>query len=68
MKRARDFLSRGDRVTFNMMFRGRQMLHTEVGQQIMLRIVKELEDAAKPEAPPRMEGKRLWMTVAPKPV
>ncbi len=66
LKRAKDFLARGDRVTFNMMFRGRQMLHTEVGREILERIAKELELVAKLEAPPRQEGRRLWMTVAPK--
>ena len=67
LKRAREFFSRGDRVTFNMMFRGRQMLHKEVGHEVMVRIAKDLEDVAKPEASPKQEGKRLWMTLAPKP-
>jgi translation initiation factor IF-3 len=66
LKRAREFLARGDRVTFNMMFRGRQMLHTEVGREILNRIATALEDIAKAEAPPRQEGRRLWMTVAAK--
>jgi len=66
LNRAKEFFSRGDRVTFNMMFRGRQMLHTEVGKEILDRIAKDLELVAKLEAPPRMEGRRLWMTMAPK--
>jgi translation initiation factor IF-3 len=65
LRRAREFLARGDRVTFNMMFRGRQMLHKEVGIEVMKHIATSLEDVAKPEAPPRMEGRRLWMVVAP---
>lgn len=66
LRRAREFLERGDRVTFNVMFRGRQMLHTEVGREILGRIAKDLEDMAKVEQSPRMEGRRLWMVVAPK--
>ncbi len=67
VKQAKDFFSRGDRVTFNMMFRGRQMLHTDVGHQVMHRIEKELADVANSEGSPRMEGRRMWMTMAPKP-
>ena len=66
LRRAREFLERGDRVTFNMMFRGRQMLHREVGQQVMDHIAAELEEVAKIEVPPTMEGRRLWMVVAPR--
>ena len=66
LRRAREFLGRGDRVTFNMIFRGRQMLHREVGHEVMGHIAKELEEVAKVEVPPTMEGRRLWMVVAPK--
>jgi len=66
LRRAREFLERGDRVTFNMMFRGRQMLHREVGREVLDHIATELEDIAKVELPPKMEGRRLWMVVAPK--
>ena len=66
LRRAREFLARGDRVTFNMMFRGRQMLHKEVGREVLDHIAKELDEVAKVEVHPRMEGRRLWMVVAPR--
>ena len=66
LRRAREFLGRGDRVTFNMMFRGRQMLHKEVGREVLSRIAKDLDDIAKVEVLPKMEGRRLWMVVAPR--
>ena len=66
LRRAREFLGRGDRVTFNMMFRGRQMLHREGGRVVMNHIAKELEDIDKVELPPKMEGRRLWMVIAPR--
>jgi len=66
LRRAREFLERGDRVTFNMMFKGRQMLHRDGGRQILERIAADLEEVAKVELPPRMEGRRLWMVIAPK--
>ena len=66
LNRAREFLGRRDRVTFNMLFRGRQVMHADIGMAIMDRIAKGLEDIAKVETPPKMEGKRLWMVLAPK--
>ena len=66
LRKAREFLERRDRVVFNVMFRGRQMLHREMGQELMQRIQKDLEPIAKVESPPRMEGRRLWMVVGPK--
>jgi len=66
LRRARTFLERGDRVTFNMMFRGRQMLHREKGHEVLNRIAEELEDIAKVELPPKSEGRRIWMVLAPK--
>ena len=66
LRKAREFLERRDRVVFNVMFRGRQMLHREMGQELMQRIQKDLELIAKVESPPRMEGRRLWMVVGPK--
>jgi translation initiation factor IF-3 len=66
LRKAREFLARRDRVVFNIMFRGRQMLHREQGDALMTRIQQELEPIVKIESPPRMEGRRLWMVVSPK--
>ena len=66
LRKAREFLDRRDRVVFNVMFRGRQMLHRERGDALMVRIQQDLEPIAKIESPPRMEGRRLWMVVSPK--
>ena len=66
LRRAREFLDRKDRVTFNMLFRGRQVLHTDIGREVMKRIAKDMEDIAKVESPLRQEGRRLWMTLAPR--
>jgi translation initiation factor IF-3 len=53
-------------VVFNMLFRGRQMLHRELGMELMKRIRTELADVAKAEDEPKMEGRRLWMVFGPK--
>lgn len=61
MNRARSFLEAGHKVQFNMLFRGREMAHQDVGRSVMDTIVKELEDVAKVERPARMEGRRMTM-------
>ena len=66
LKKARQFLERRDRVVFNLLFRGRQMMHREMGMELMKRISEELADVAKVESRPKMEGRRLWMVIAPK--
>ncbi len=66
LKQARQFLERRDRVVFNMLFRGRQMLHRDLGMELMNRICRELADAGKAEGMPKMEGRRLWVVFSPK--
>jgi len=57
--RARQFLEEGDKVQVNMMFRGRELAHIEVGRQVVDRFAAALEDIAKMERPPIFEGKRM---------
>lgn len=63
---ARKFLARGDKVQVNMLFRGREMARIERGRDSLVRFAEELEDVAKIEQAPRMEGRRMNMIVAPK--
>ena len=63
---AREFFRKGHRVQFTMMFRGREMAHTELGQALMNKIITDLEDVAKVEQPPLMQGKRLTVLMMPK--
>jgi translation initiation factor IF-3 len=64
---AREFLSHKDKVLVKVEFRGREIAHIEQGRAVMDTILKALEDAAKIEKPPGMEGKRLTALLAPKP-
>jgi translation initiation factor IF-3 len=57
--RARQFLMDGDKVQINMMFRGRELAHLEVGRQVVDRFAQALDDLAKMERPPIFEGKRM---------
>ena len=66
IRKARAFLEKHDRVLFNVMFRGRELAHTDIGRDKLLIVAQELEDVAKVERPPLMEGRRMTMTLAPK--
>ena len=56
MRHAREFLGERDKVKFTITFRGREMAHTEIGHELMRRILSELTDVALVESPPRQEG------------
>ncbi len=66
MRHAREFLQHGDKVLITMVFRGREMAHTQFGRENMARIVKNLEDIAKVENPLRMMGTRMSVQLMPK--
>jgi translation initiation factor IF-3 len=65
MDRAKDFLEEGHKVQFTMMFRGRQMAHKDIGYRGFDDIVKDLDEVAKVEVPPRSMGRRMTMIIAP---
>ncbi len=60
------FLKDGDKVRVSMWFRGREMAHPQVGEQILLRIAQQLADVAVVERPPSIEGRNMVMVLAPK--
>lgn len=59
------FLGKGDKVQFTMIFRGRERFHKDIGFQMYNAIVEQLGDSVKVERPPRSEGHRMVMVVAP---
>jgi len=65
VNRARSFLSRGDRVQFTLMFRGRELAHIEEGRKVFQRIAEQLEDIAKVDRHVRREGRRIVITFSP---
>jgi len=66
IRKAREFIDKGHRVTIMVQFRGREMQHREYGTRQLTRFMTELEDIAKVEAEPKMQGRRIEMTFAPK--
>ena len=65
VRHAREFLSEGSKVLVSMRFWGRELSHTEMGYQVMGEFAKELENDAKIELAPKMDGRRMSMTLAP---
>jgi translation initiation factor IF-3 len=65
ISQARRFLMEGHKVQIVQNFRGREMMHRERGDQRMQEIIDRLSDIARVEAPPRMNGRRLAMTIGP---
>ena len=60
------FIEEGDKVKVTMRFRGRELAHQELGMNVLVRVRDDLEDIAKVEQMPRMEGRQMTMVVSPK--
>ena len=60
------FLSEGDKVKASVTFRGREMAHPDYGRHILQRLKQELIDLALVESDTRMEGRLMFMLLAPK--
>ena len=67
VKAVREFLAEGNKARITVMFRGREITHREIGQAILTRISVELKEIAVVEQPPRLEGRLLFMILAPNP-
>ena len=59
------FLRAGARVKVTIMFRGREMAHTELGRKILDRLVEDLKQVAQVEAYPKLDGRNMVMVIAP---
>jgi translation initiation factor IF-3 len=66
VRKARGFLEHGDKVQLNCLFRGREMVHKDVAQRVLMHVFELLEDVAKIERQPHMDGRRMIMLLAKK--
>jgi len=66
IKHVRRFLEEGNKAKITLVFRGREITHMEYGQKALDRFAVELEDVAIIEVKPKMEGRSMFMIVAPK--
>ena len=65
IKNAQKFLSKGDKVKFTVQFKGREMQHTNLGHELMQRIINDTNALGKVEVQPKFEGKQIIMIVQP---
>ena len=65
MKHIREFLDEGNKVKITIMFRGREMAHTEFGYDLINKIIQDLENEAATEKPAKLEGKNLSAVLNP---
>ena len=66
MRAIHRFLEEGDKVKVTMRFRGREMVHQELGMKVLERVRGDLETRAKVEQLPKMEGRQMIMVMAPR--
>ena len=68
LKHAKEFLDEGNKVRAYVFFRGRSILFKEQGEVLLLRFANDLEEYAKVEQWPKLEGKKMFLFLAPKKV
>lgn len=67
LRNIKKFLEEGDKVKITIIFKGREITHTDLGMGMLKRVAEELKDMATIEAQPRLEGRSMSMVVAPAP-
>ena len=60
------FIEEGDKVKVTMRFRGRELAHQDLGMNVLMRVRDDLEETAKVEQMPRMEGRQMTMVLSPR--
>ncbi|WP_338191224.1 translation initiation factor IF-3 [Aerococcus viridans] len=65
LRQARKFLEKGDKVKASIRFRGRAITHKEIGREVLERFAEELKDVAEVEQRPKMEGRSMFLQMAP---
>ena len=65
LSHARRFLEEGNKVKLTIMFRGRQVAHPQLGQDVLARLTKDLEEQGRVEQYPNFEGRQMSTVIAP---
>ncbi len=66
IKRIREFLEEGDKVKITVRFRGRELAHSQLGYDLVNRIVEKIQDIAEPERMPKFENRSIGVVISPK--
>jgi len=66
MRAIHRFIGEGDKVKVTMRFRGREMVHQDLGKVVLDRVREEMQETAKVEQFPKLEGRQMTMVMAPR--
>lgn len=65
LRNARKFLEKGDKVKATIRFRGRQIAHSDLGKDVLMKLYENVKDIATMERTPKMEGRSMLMILTP---
>ena len=65
LKNAQKFLSKGDKVKFTIKFKGRELQHSHLGNELMDKIKQDMQEIGKVELQPKFDGKQMIMVIQP---
>ena len=65
LNKIKEFLEKGDRVKIKLRLRGRELLHSHLGVNLVERVVNDLKDIAREESPPKQEEQIIMVTLIP---
>ncbi|GAB4331852.1 MAG: hypothetical protein Kow0099_03360 [Candidatus Abyssubacteria bacterium] len=66
LKHVRKFLEEGNKAKITVRFRGREMVHLELGRKVLDRLIEDTQDVATVEQQPKVEGRSMTLVLAPK--
>jgi translation initiation factor IF-3 len=66
LRKLTDFLDEGNRIKVTLRFRGREMLHQDLGRDLLQRVEQDLAELGTVEQRPKLEGRQMTMVLAPK--
>ena len=65
VKNAKKFIAKGDKVKFTIRFKGRELQHSHLGNELMAKIKEDMKDIGKVELDPKFDGKQMIMVIQP---
>ena len=65
LRKIKEFLTEGDKVKVSLWFKGREIIHNQIGMKIMDKIIEGVKNIGKIDSSPKMEGKQIIMIISP---
>ena len=65
VKNAKKFISKGDKVKFTIRFKGRELQHSHLGNELMTKIKEDMKEVGKVELHSKFDGKQMIMVIQP---